>query len=102
MRALEKPEVALGAIYARVCVRARIRSSTFTDNSRAFTTATRADLVVSRGAKGMMCKPLSESGFGHLAPPLTRERRPAKRRGAKVREWSPTRWIRIVAARRTS
>ena len=52
VHALEKPEVALGAIYARVCARARIRSSIFTDNSRAFTTATRADLVVSTRCEG--------------------------------------------------
>ena len=67
MRALEKPEVALGAIYARVCVRARIRSSTFTDNSRAFTTATRADLVVSCGAKDDVQAAVRVHNLGHLA-----------------------------------
>ena len=69
VHALEKPEVALGAFFARDRERARIRSSVFIDNSRASPTATRADLVASSHAvRRMMCKPLSESTTPDISP----------------------------------
>ena len=81
--------------------RARVsRSSIFTDNSRAFTTATRA-AHRRHAVRRMMCKPLSESttstsAHRELQAPLRRDV------GRRSPRWSPTRWIRIVAARRTS